>query len=219
MTEADVAARVITYLDGIGCDVYQEVTLPRSSDIADIVAVHADEVWVVETKTSWSLDLLDQCANRRRYAHRVFAGVPLRRGFQGRACLAAELKIGSIAVKLDRRTGEAVEARGYQQGPLLGGPLADQLRASLRPQHKTRAPAGTSGGGRFTPYVATCEALREIVEKEPGITLPEAVSKITHHYSSRASAISSLAKWIERGKVPGVAGVRREAIMRLQAVA
>jgi hypothetical protein len=202
--EADVAAPVVTYLEGIGCDVYQEVTLPRSGDIADIVATRGGELWVVETKTSWSLDLLEQCMSRRRYAHRVFAACPLKRGFRDRAALALELKIGSIAVRMDRHDSHLNHARGYQQAPLLEGILTSQLRASLSPQHKTRAPAGTNGGGRYTPFVATCEALRALVQQEPGITLSDAVSKITHHYSSRASAISSLAKWIERGKVPGV---------------
>jgi hypothetical protein len=210
VTEANVAAAVVAYLCDIGCDVYQEVTLPRSSDIADIVALKASEVWVIETKVSWSLDLLDQCIDRRWHAHRVFAAVPMRRGFYGRSRLAAELKLGSIAVLVNRRSNLVTGAKGYTQAPMLEGRFADRLKASLRPEHKTAAPAGTNGGGRFTPYVATCKALRELVTQQPGIPLAEAVTRITHHYASKSSAIGSLAKWIERGKVPGIAWRRGE---------
>lgn len=211
MTEETVAVAVVAYLRGIGCDVYQEVTIPRDGGIADIVALPpAPEVWVVETKTSWSMDLLGQCMDRRRHAHRVFAAVPMRREFSARARIAAELKIGSIAVVLDRRTDQPTMAKGYCQAPLLEGKFADRLRSVLREEHKTAAPAGTSGGGRFTLYVATCKALRELVAQHPGIPLADAVTRIKHHYASNASARSSLAAWIPARKVPGVTWKRGE---------
>lgn len=210
MTEEAVAVVVVAYLRGLGCDVYQEVTIPRDGGIADIVALtqppRDPELWIVETKTSWSMDLLGQCMDRRGHAHRVFAAVPMRREFSARARIAAELKIGSFAVLIDRRSQQPTSAKAYCKAPLLEGKFADRLRAVLREEHKTAAPAGTSGGGRFTLFVATCKALRELVAQHPGIPLREAVARISHHYASPASARSSLASWILAGKVPGVRG-------------
>lgn len=80
-----------------------------------------------------------------------------------------------------------------------------ELLARLAPEHKTHAKAGSVGaGGRWTPYLNTIEQLRHTVRREPGISLKSAIAEIKHHYSSPACARSSLAKWIEAGKVPGV---------------
>lgn len=200
--EIDIAARVVLYLEGCGHDVYQEVALARGGgDVADIVALvgRGREVWIVEVKVGWSLDLLEQCRERRRCAQRVFAAVPAGRG--SHAPLFAEFGIGTILVYGDS-VHVAEMAPRLSSDPRRGR----SVRARCAPEHKTHAPAGTPGtGGRFTPYTATCKALAEVVQRHPGILLKDAIGQIRHHYSSHAAARSSLAKWIEAGKVPGVA--------------
>jgi hypothetical protein len=211
VTEAALAAVVVAHLEARGCDVYQEVELPRGSGgCADIVAIAGTELWIVETKVNWSLDLLEQCVDRRRFAQRVFAAVPLKRGFATHERLALELRIGAMPVVIDRRADRPLKVGVYRDAPALPGERSAALRNILAPRHKTAAPAGTNGGGRYTLYVATCDRLREVVEQEPGTALADAVTRITHHYASHSSAISSLGKWIKRGKVPGVTWRRGE---------
>src|SRR5262245_58406416 len=91
ITEQSVAALVVEHLESIGADVYQEVVVPGG--VADIVARVVAEIWIVEVKTGWSLELLEQCLGRKRQAHRVFAATVSGRNFREHAALAEALGI------------------------------------------------------------------------------------------------------------------------------
>jgi hypothetical protein len=207
-SEADLAAAVVTWLSENGFDVYQEVTVPGG--VADIVAVKFREAWIVEVKTSWSLDLLAQCIDRKRCANRVYAAVPSMRGggFGTRAAMALDLGIGTIKI-----------GHGYSnRPPYLEGfdvsfdtlapritrvPMAASLK--LEEGHKTHAKAGAPcAAGRWTPFRSTCESLRRVVEEEPGLMLADAMRRTKHHYHNDATARSSMATWAQAGKVEGV---------------
>lgn len=198
MTEEQLAERVVAYLESCGHDVYQEVECV--SGVADIVALVGPgrELWIVECKTSWSWALLEQCLDRKRSAARVFAAAPAPYR-HGR--VFADLGIGAILVDSER-----VMHHGDLPARVSADPRHGQaLRRKLREGHKTHAKAGSQGGGgRYTPFVATCDELRKVVRATPGITLKAAVEETRHHYSSHATARASLAKWIEKGIVPGV---------------
>lgn len=218
-SEAALAAEVVAYLENCGHDVYQEVEC--SGGIADIVAIVGPcrDVWVVETKTTWSLALLEQCVDRRRSAHRVYAAVPV--GRVSHASLFDSLGIGTMIVKFPlpehHRYGTAGEVRIERPAPRVSSnpKHGSSLRAVCCDGHKTHAKAGAVGGGRFTPFVRTCENLREFVTRRPGATLREAIDGIRHHYSSPSLARSSIPQWIEAGKVPGVRVERVDGRIRL----
>lgn len=214
ISEAALAARVVSMLEALDCDVYQEVTLPQSGDVADIVALRGPEVWIVETKTSWSLELLEQCVARRRHAHRVFAAVPSTRADHRH--VFAELRIGAILVPMGAGAA-AVDAYIMEWAPRLATKRAAYraLRERLHEKHKTSAQAGTNHGDRYTPYRQTCDALLALVQRQPGVQLTEAIRRITHHYASMQSARGSLAKWVEEGKVPGVQSRVEDGKLRL----
>lgn len=200
-SEQALAAIVVAHLEALGADVYQEV------ELMDIVAVVGAETWIIEVKATLRLSLLTQAMDRRRMAHRVYIAAPYTRHMRDVAALCSELGIGLLCV----RAGDVdstwsterpsvrieVESRRWNTRPVA-------LRSRLRPQHKTHAKAGTAGGGRWSPFLDTCEQLARVVEREPGITLKAAIDGISHHYRSAPGARSSLAKWIEAGKVPGV---------------
>lgn len=83
--------------------------------------------------------------------------------------------------------------------------FARALRERCQIGHKTHAKAGApSAGGRYTPFRDTCDQLAAVVRAVPGIALRDAIDQIRHHYGSTATARSTLPKWIEAGKVPGV---------------
>lgn len=74
------------------------------------------------------------------------------------------------------------------------------------------------GGGKSAdvraisnPEAPSREQLERVVRAEPGLTLKQAIDKITHHYSSDRAAASSLVHWIVGGKIAGVS-VRRSHV-------
>lgn len=202
--EQDVAAVVVAWLESCGHDVYQEVEC--RGGVADIVTLAGPrrEVSVVEVKTGWSLDLLEQCAARRRVAHRVWAAVP--RSKADHSVLFHKFGIGVLLVSpADKYSPASVGVRCEAERVSSDRRHGEDLRNRLRPEHKTHAKAGAIGaGGRYTPFAATCRALREVVEDAPGITIKDAIKATKHHYASVASAISSLRKLIDDGVVEGV---------------
>lgn len=205
-SEAELAAVVIQWLEALGADVFQEVEC--SGGVADIVARVGAELWIIETKVSWSLALLFQAMERRRDAHRVFIAAPYARGLRDAAHVCRELGIGVLVVHLgsqgcDAGSGydlpnvrEEVPGQRWNRRPVA-------LAARLQPEHKTHARAGTNGG-RWTPFRRTCEQLACVVRETPGIALKAAIDAVKHHYSTGAAARSHMASWIVAGKVAGV---------------
>jgi len=204
-SEQKVAAIVVEWLEALGADVYQEVEV--AGGVADIVArVHA-EIWIIEVKTSCSLALLYQAMERRRLAHRVYMAFPATKRMRGATALCGELGLGLLRVAAgytfgthteDPRVSMEAESRRWNRRPV-------ELAKDLKPEHKTHAKAGAIGaGGRWTPFRETCEELLRTVKAQPGIALKAAIESTKHHYRSNASAKSSLAHWLERGKVPGI---------------
>lgn len=200
--ERVLAAAVVDYFQAQKADVYQEVTSPVGNERADVVAVAGDAVHIIECKTELSFELLTQA---RYWALQRFGAVwlavpKLHRRSVGReeAVRVARAFYGFGVFVID----DTARPIG---GPASIGPPGDRrLLESLRPEHKTHAPAGSSGGGHFTSFRATCNALSVYVQENDGCRMEEAVRAIDHHYRSSASAVSSLWHWVREGKVPNV---------------
>jgi len=204
VSEQDVAAIVVDYLEQLGADVYQEVEC--QGGVADLVARVGAEIWIVEVKTSFSLALLLQAMDRRRCAHRVVIAAPYTRNIRdvGVVCEALGIGVWQVRVPDPSSTWEQPEVRQlvtsarHNRRPV-------ELAKRLEPGHKTHAKAGAVGAaGRWTPFRRTCEALAAVVSREPGVLLKQAIDQIEHHYATDANARSSMLKWIEVGRVPGV---------------
>jgi hypothetical protein len=202
VSEQAIAETVVAYLEALGADVYQEVTVPGG--VADIVARVHHEAWIVEVKTSLSLALIAQAMLRRRQASRVYIAAPWTRNGRDVASVCKELGLGMFVVRdLASYRGQELVTEEVAAARWNRRPTA--LLDRLCPEHKTHAKAGAVGaGGRWTPYLNTIEQLRAAVHRSPGITLKSCIDEIKHHYSSPSCARSSLAKWIEAGKVPGI---------------
>lgn len=214
-SEQSIAEVVVAYLEAAGADVYQEVGV--AGGVADIVARLGAEIWIVEVKTSLSLALLTQAMDRRRHAHRIYVAAPRTKNMGEVGVLCDELGIGVLEV----RTGDPGARYEYEQPAVYERVTSRRwntrpvnLAAKLQPEHKTHAKAGSVGaGGRWTPFRRTCERLAGIVRINPGITVKEAISAIDHHYGSPSVARSSLVRWADEGKVPGVRAVLRDGAM------
>ncbi len=79
MTEAELAAGIVAWLQDRDWQVYQEVRPGYSGPRADIVATHGPVIWVVETKTSLSMELVGQALRWKPYANKVSIGIPMPR--------------------------------------------------------------------------------------------------------------------------------------------
>lgn len=216
MTEIDLAKKVVAWLTDLGWDVYQEIQIRESGSIADIVAVLDRRVWVVECKTTMSLQLLGQAEEWKRFAHMVSVAVPLVKRRYGKRKYN-NTKARFMAGLILRRFGIG-ELRITEGPPDEYSPMVDEVLAPilsrkawandildcLTEKHKTYAEAGNAKGRRYTPFVATCDSLVRHVKRHPGCSMKEAVEGIPHHYASPQSARISLAKWIDAGVISGI---------------
>jgi hypothetical protein len=141
---------------------------------------------------------------RRRFAHRVYVAVPgMAPEFRS---LCAELGVGLYRVSVTPARGqewnpskctELVSSRRWNSRPL-------KLAALLRPEHKTSALAGSQTGGHWSRWRETCAALTRIAVTTPGIDLREALKLSGHHYASLRGAVTTMAKHVRGGRLPGV---------------
>ncbi len=194
--EAALAAHVVSWLEGEGWDVYQEV---RG---VDIVALRGKVIWTVECKTVMSFKVLEQAVSRISESHCAWVATPPRkeaRALAGKIC--SSLGVGWMSVS---REGK-VSVLGR---PFFNRKAKDFLAKSVRPEHKTFARAGSSTGRSWTPFKETCRELVALVVRQPGIDLNAAVKFIKHHYKTDASAIRSLSNLLMQGVVKGLTATR-----------
>ena len=83
--------------------------------------------------------------------------------------------------------------------------IVEGLRAALRPEQRKFARAGNADGRRWTKFRETAQRLRRYVEGHPRCTLKQAISDITHHYATDASARGALVDLLKKNVVEGVA--------------
>jgi hypothetical protein len=194
--EVEMAARVVRALEEHGCDVYQEVVF--RGHMFDIVCLKGDELWIVEAKKQWNIQLLGQCVEALPFANRVFAAAPP--SGHDKSWLFGRLGIGVVYI----RSATAVIAGDLPPLTAADPKIVANLRRRLRPQHKTYAPAGCNGGIRFTPWRSTAADVTEYVAEHPGSLVYDVVAAIDHHYANAQTARARLPALIKAGLIPGV---------------
>lgn len=211
LTEEDLARHVIDWLEEQHWDIYQEVSFGQGAPTVDIVAKQNYLIWMIEVKTTLNLDVLAQAEYNRFYAHFSSVAVPgvkrehYNRGRKMAYGICRNLGIGLLVI--DER--ESPQWRYMHEGPETIVEVKTKVRPALhrsshrmatnsvipilRPEHKTHGKAGTNRGGYFTPYRATMNEVRSIMEKSPGCTIKEIMEKLTqHHYAHDKSALASI---------------------------
>lgn len=206
--EQDLAARVVAWLQAQRFDVYEEVQPPRCESRADIVGVRDGLSWIVECKTTLGLAVIRQADAWRGWAEYRSVAVPSPfrhsddRYFAETLC--RERGIGVLyvparsAFDLSEKVSPTLDRAARRAG---------LMRDALVPEQKTGPKAGSTAGGHWTPFRATCRDLARIVRCEPGIPLARAIAQLPEgrgHYMSAGSARSSLFTLVQRGIVDGV---------------
>lgn len=205
--ETELARAVVAHLRAQRWEIYPEVQPAGFRCCADIVAVQGPAVWVVETKLSFGLSVIEQAHDWRKVAHFVSVAVPWSERTRMAEIVCRRLGIGVLRVgsTIDERCLPAFNRKA----------LADRLRGALTERHKTYAAPGNAEGRRYTPFRRTCEAVAAAVGERPGLLLGELLDRVKTHYLNRASARTCLPRWIREGIVPGVRLERDGRALRL----
>lgn len=198
MIEADLAAKIVKWLNEQHYEVYQEVA--GRDGIADIVAMMDRRLWVIETKTSLGLAVMQQAHRWKPYAHWVSVGVPFNSGHGFPEMVCRQFGIGVLRVSMRQSSysdiTESVSPRLNRKA------VTKNIR--LCEEQKTHAVAGNNNGSHWSPYKQTCSGIVDYVKDHPGCCLKELVENVRHHYSSRSGAKQCIAYWAQAGKVPGI---------------
>lgn len=199
MREVEVAEKLVAWLGTKGLAAYQEVVLPTTG-IADVVCNTPNGLWIIEVKTRLSFELLYQAKARLRFARYVSVAVPSSQKTRARR----------YAIDIVRKEGIGyIEVGARSVREIASAPLnetADErkLAASLNTAQLDYLPAGSRGGGHWTPFKQTCEDLLRVVNENPGLTIPEALGLIDHHYKSTRSGSAAIKKYILKGVIKTV---------------
>ena len=183
--ETEIAEIVIDWLEKQHWDVYQEV--PVNNGFADIFAVRNGLVWVIETKTSLSFDVMEQAFRRAVHYRSVAVPKPVNMSwFLQRKIARDYLNIGILIVDQNIQTVNEIVSpklmREYHNN-------AKRYISKLRPEHKTFAKAGSANELRFTPYQESIRNIKDYLRRNPGSTIKEIIDNLGKlHYSSNSSA-------------------------------
>ena len=74
MKEQELASYIVSYLENENWEIFQEVQFRSYGNIADIVAVKDNKLWIIESKTTLSFKVLEQA--RRWKCHYRSIAVP-----------------------------------------------------------------------------------------------------------------------------------------------
>lgn len=202
-TEAELAAVVVEWLSAQGWDVHEEVSVGYAGIRADIVGRRGDHVWVIETKLSLSLKLLEQATEWIRYANFVSIALPHSKGRNRSRFLRMILQhvgVGYLNVReKDPKYGVAT-----WQVPRFNRKVQGRRLLEILDVHENWVKAGSTDGGYWTPFRETARELARFVKEHPGCTMKDAVDGIEHHYAHDKSAVSNLRGYLSDGVIKGI---------------
>jgi len=206
-SEQELAGIVVEWLQHHHWEVYQEV--PVGSGIADIVAKQGRILWLIETKLSMSLNLINQLDDRIGYANFTSAAIPSRVRKAPHKLLKA-LGAGCLTVY----------QRGFGGRPYLTETVHPRFFRKTRgielyEEQKTFCSAGSPSGGHWTPFKETSRNVQGYVFSHPGCTMKEMLGNIKYHYGTPAAAHTCIVRWIEGNVIKGIRIDRGERSLRL----
>lgn len=185
--ETELAAKVVSWLADQHWDVYQEVEFRGRGGVADIVAVRKGIVWILECKTRYCFDVLNQACEWP--VHYRSVAVPFSRGRDYRVA-RDYYRVGVVEVE-DNWITESLPAPLFAKNHAT----AKKYLLQLTELHKTFAPAGSQSGHHLTPYKQTMLDVRRFIENHPGCTVKEVFADLGRmHYSSAASFKGNIVK-------------------------
>lgn len=200
-SETELASVIISWLKESQWEVFQEVQPHTYGASADIVAKQGKVSWIIETKLTFGLAVIEQAAAWLHMANFVSVGVPYsRRGFAEVVC--SKLGIGVLRAS-PVQYGYSTDILETDGTMARVKPEANILKFCKEP-HKDFAAAGNNNGHRYTPFTQTCRNVLSIVAANPGILYKDLLPKLDHHYASLKTARACILQWGHAGKIRGV---------------
>ena len=202
--ETDVSQPIVEFLQVMGWEVFQEVGIGRS---ADIVARRDKLIWVVETKTSLSLKVMEQASNWKGYANYVSIGIPETKNRYGKQILK-QINTGCLEVSKNRMENlvgfyepgegvyETVKSKFWRR-------RSDWMEETLK-KHKDINKAGVTSTEKITPFKETVSEIVRYLRRHPGSTMKEIADNVPSHYSSHTSMRSCIPGYIKSGVIKNI---------------
>jgi len=198
MKETELAEQMIKILDDGDFEIFQEVQIYEGigSPVVDIVAKQGNILWSIETKTSFSMDVLAQAFWNKRYFHYSSVCISHKNDSKARQFafrVASKFGIGVFVIWPDGASREIEKAKFNRKA------FTSQIK--LNEQQKTYAKAGNNNGSRWSPFQQTKENLIRYVTKNEGDRLSSLVAEISHHYNTPSTAAGCIRQWINNGVI------------------
>lgn len=216
MKETELGERVIEWIQEKRpkWDIYQELSLGYARKVADIVCIKNDLVWVIELKTSFTLEVIKQ-AWEWDVDYRTVAvpGVNSRAANDTRrfwyGIIGRKMEISTIEVKNNYISTYYLGSYGreWAQHEVNFGPENDPeghiishkgklIQLANSGLTKGFSEAGSKNGGHWTPYKESMQNyIRPFIKDNPGTTTREIVEELGKmHYSSERSAKATIGK-------------------------
>lgn len=204
MSEAELAQLLIDDLEKHGYEIFKEVCASGSNIRCDCFLVKRDgngmvvESVAIETKTTFSLKVINQAYLWMPHANTVYVGVPPAKRSESstrRFALAVCKKFG-IGVYEVWENGRVKEVVAPVSNPSPALPV-------LYEQQKDYS-AGNDTSSYYTAFKHTIGQFNRVMEqKGERVLLNDIIAEIDHHYASPASARSTMQKYIKTGVIPG----------------
>jgi len=198
MTEKELAAKLIVWLQEQQWNIYQEVNYGYGMPVIDIVAVQGNIIWAIETKLSLSMALIEQAyfhIDKANYISICTPHIRTTKGHKIARILLNHLGIGYLKVS-ESNISENI-------APKLNR-YSSELKNKLNEAQKTYAKAGNSDCKYWSPFQQTSMNIVSYVAKHPGTNLKDLVSNISHHYQTPSTASACISKWIKSGIIKGI---------------
>ncbi|NOS56465.1 MAG: hypothetical protein HOP37_09460 [Cyclobacteriaceae bacterium] len=190
MSESELAAPLVAWLQDQNWDVYQEVQFRQRGGVADIVAVRNGIVWIIETKTSYSFKVLDQASSWPVH----FRSVAVPKTFSDKRDYRVArfyYLVGVIEISSGGRIEEIVRPPVFTKNKKA----VNDYKQQLTELHKTFASAGSKSGHHLTPYKQTILEVRRVIDENPGCTIKFLYQMLgSMHYANGPSFRGNLLK-------------------------
>lgn len=207
MKETELAKPIISYLEDLKWDVYQEVLI--RGPIADIVATFGKLTWIIECKTSLSLKLMEQANSWVGKANFISIAIPVKSRI-GNEFIRDILKWKGVGVLT---VNSYLEVNEYIR-PRLNRKTID-ISKFLKQEQKTFAEAGNNLGKYFTPFQNTVLEIQKVVRNKQGILFNDLIKELNHHYKTPSTAKSCLRQWIESGIIRNIFIRKEDNLLRV----
>ena len=203
MNEAELAQILVNEVEQQGYETYKEVCASGSNIRCDCFVVKREngkivETIAVETKTSFTLKVINQAYLWMPHAHKVYVGIPpAKRSDRSSRYFALE-----VCKKFGIGVYEIWENGIVKQ---LVAPATNHCPdlPVLYEQQKDYS-AGNDTSSYYTAFKHTIGQFNAVMESKGfSALLNEVIAEIDHHYASPTSARSTVQKYIKTGVIPG----------------